>query len=96
MATMAEITLDMSKLPKEKFFKGKKGIYYTFNITLQDDTRYGNNISVFDKQSKEERDAKKPKEFLGSGKVFWTDGNVSVAEREDKPKQADPMDSLPF
>jgi hypothetical protein len=53
----------------------------TFSIA--DETRYGNNISAFDSQTKEERDAKKPKDYLGNGKIFWTDGKISVAEREE-------------
>jgi hypothetical protein len=53
----------------------------TFSIA--DETRYGNNVSAFDSQTKEERDAKKPKDYLGNGKIFWTDGKISVAEREE-------------
>ena len=38
-----------------------------------------------DSQTKEERDAKVAKNYLGNGKVVWTDGTVALAEKEDAP-----------
>ena len=65
--------------------KGKDGaVYYNFTISVQDETRYGNNVAFMDSQTKEERDAKMPKNYLGNGKVVWTDGTVTLAEREEK------------
>ena len=53
-------------------------------------------------QSKDERDAKAPKTYLGNVKVVWTNGdNVATAPREDgapapaKAAVAEP-DDLPF
>ena len=37
-----------------------------------------------DSQTKEERDAKVQKTYLGNGKVVWTDGTVTLAEREEE------------
>jgi hypothetical protein len=84
MSAILSLSIDVSKLPKEKFVKGKKGVYYNFTVSVNDDTRYGNNVSITDSQTKEEREAKKPKEYLGNGKVVWTDGNIVVAEREEQ------------
>ena len=84
MSTLGSINIRVDKLPKEKFVKGKDGaVYYNFTFSIADETRYGNNVSAFELQSKEERDAKKPKDYLGNGKIFWTDGKISVAEREE-------------
>ena len=53
-------------------------------------------------QSKEEREAKSEKVYLGNAKVVWTNGdNVDVAPRENAaaappPPQAQPVDDLPF
>ena len=54
-------------------------------------------------QSKEERDAKAQKVYLGNVKVVWTNGdNVGVAPRTDGGQQpqtqraAAPVDDLPF
>lgn len=85
MSTLINGSIRVDKLPKEKFIKGKDGaVYYNFTISVQDDTRYGNNVAFTDSQTKEEREAKMPKNYLGNGKVVWTDGKVTLAEREEK------------
>ena len=89
----------MDKLPKEKFIKGKDGaVYYNFTISVNDDTRYGNNVAFMDSQTKDERDAKVQKTYLGNGKVVWTDGTVKLAEREEKVAVAvdEQSGDLPF
>jgi hypothetical protein len=99
MSTLINGSIRVDKLPKEKFVKGKDGaVYYNFTIAIQDETRYGNNVAFTDSQTKEEREAKKPKTYLGNGSVFWTDGKITVAEREENKSHAkEPTtDDLPF
>lgn len=85
MSTLISASIRVDKLPKEKFIKGKDGaVYYNLTVSIQDETRYGNNVAITDSQTKEEREAKKPKNYLGNGKVVWTDGNIVLAEREEK------------
>lgn len=98
MSTLINASIRVDKLPKEKFVKGKDGaVYYNLTIAVNDDTRYGNNVSIMDAQTKEERDAKKPKDYLGNGRVFWTDGNISLAEREEQTAvPAAVTEDLPF
>ena len=86
MSTLITGSIRVDKLPKEKFISGKDGaVYYNLTIAIQDETRYGNNVAFMDSQTKEERDAKKPKTYLGNGKVIWTsDGVVQLAEREEE------------
>jgi hypothetical protein len=62
--------------------EGKNGkVYYNFTIAVNDETNdYGQNVSAFDYQTKEEREAKKPKTYIGNGKVVWTDGQCTKAE----------------
>tara|TARA_R110001592_G_scaffold81695_1_gene242446 strand:+ start:503 stop:820 length:318 start_codon:yes stop_codon:yes gene_type:complete len=85
MSTLISASIRVDKLPKEKFVKGKDGaVYYNLTVSIQDETRYGNNVAITDSQTKEEREAKKPKNYLGNGKVVWTDGNIVLAEREKK------------
>ena len=64
-------------------------------ISVSDESRYGNNVAITDSQTKEERDAKKPKNYLGNGKVVWTDGNIVLAEKEEVHDQ-ETTDDLPF
>jgi hypothetical protein len=89
-------SIRVDKLPKEKFIKGKDGaVYYNLTISVSDETRYGNNVAITDSQTKEEREAKKPKNYLGNGKVVWTDGNIVLAEKEEVQEQ-ETSDDLPF
>jgi hypothetical protein len=82
MAAIISASIDVSKLPKEKFIKGKKGVWYNFTISVNDESKYGNNVSLTDSQTKEEREAGKPKDYLGNGKVIWTNGSITKAELE--------------
>ena len=89
----------MDKLPKEKFIAGKDGaVYVNLTMSVNDETRYGNNTSITVSQTQEEREAKKSKEYIGNGKVVWTDGNIVKAEREEAKEvvqEAEIVD-LPF
>ena len=97
MSTLINARIRVDKMPKEKFYKGKDGaIYYSFSIAVNDETRFGNNVAITDSQTKEEREAKKPKNYLGNGSVVWTDGNVTLAERESKPATQTVVEDLPF
>ena len=49
MSTLINASIRVDKLPKEKFIKGKDGaVYYNLTISVQDDTRYGNNVALTD------------------------------------------------
>jgi hypothetical protein len=77
--------------------KGEKGISIDFSIS-DTTSQYGSNVSTYVSQSKEDRDAKKDRYYTGNGKVFWTDGNISVADKvEARPQaKAEVVDDLPF
>jgi len=79
--------------------KNQSGI--SLQVGINDETNsYGQNVSVSVSQSEEERKAKKDKYYIGNGKVFWTDGKITKAEKKDVPKAEDsfiPMNNdLPF
>lgn len=91
MAGLISVSINVADLPKEKFVQGKKGTYYNFTISVNDDTnQFGQNVSLFDSQTKEEREAKKSKNYIGNGKVVWTDGQMTVAERQEEAQEAAP------
>lgn len=88
MGALLGLSINVEDLPTEKFVKGKKGTYYNFTVSINDKTNdYGQNVSVFDSQTKEEREAKAPKKYLGNGKVFWTDGSIVKAEHKEENTQ---------
>lgn len=106
MASIIATSIDLTKIPKDKIIDGKKGKYLPITITLNDEAdQFGNNGPVIVTQSKEERDAKQDKVYLGNVKVVWTNGeNVAAAPRDGQPAQAAPVmaaapapeDDLPF
>jgi hypothetical protein len=104
MASIIKASIDLNKIPKEKIFVGKKGKYLPITITLNDELdQFGNQGPVVVEQTKEERDAKAPKTYLGNVKVVWTNGNnVEVAPRDNNNSApapapaAAPEADLPF
>ena len=90
MASIIATSINLNKIPKDKIVEGKKGKYLPITITLNDELdNYGNNGPVCVQQTKEERDAKMQKQYLGNVKVVWTNGeNVTTAAREGTPQQA--------
>ena len=105
MASIIKANLNLAAIPKDKIYKGKKGSYLPITITINDELgNYGDNGPIIVEQSKEERDAKVDKVYLGNVKVVWTNGNnVDTAPKEGgsaaPPPQAAPVaaeDDLPF
>ena len=98
MSALINVSLRVDKLPKEKFVSGKDGaVYYNFTIGVNDESnQYGQNVSLTDSQTKEEREAKKPKTYLGNGNVVWTDGNIKVADKKVEATKELVTDDLPF
>ena len=80
MASIIKASLNLDAIPKEKIFIGKKGKYLPITITINDELdQFGNQGPVVVEQSKEERDAKSPKTYLGNVKVVWTNGTFPEA-----------------
>ena len=104
MATILNTSINLSKVPKEKIIEGKKGKYLPVTITINDELdQFGNQGPIVVAQTKEEREAKQKKVYLGNVQVVWTNGdNVAAAPRQDQPVQAAPVgqaapaDDLPF
>ena len=107
MALILAASINLNEIPKDKIIIGKKGKYLPISITLNDELdQFGNQGPVIVSQSKEEREAKVAKTYLGNVKVVWTNGdNVAAPPRDGQPqKQAPPVpehqnvleDDLPF
>ena len=101
MVGIIKTSINLSAIPKDKIIQGKKGKYLPITITVNDEQdQFGNQGPVVVDQTKEEREAKAPKTYLGNVKVVWTNGNnVDVAPRENgvpQPKPQKQQDDLPF
>ena len=101
MASIIKASINLNEIPKDKIYVGKKGKYLPITITLNNEVdQFGNQGPVVVEQTKEERDAKAPKTYLGNVKVVWTDGNnVDRAPMDNQPVAAPAPaaeDDLPF
>jgi len=104
MASIMNGSINLDKIDKSKIIVGKKGKYLPVTITINDEVDpYGNQGPILIGQSKEEREAKAEKIYLGNVKVIWTNGtNVDKAPYVENGQQQapapanDPNDDLPF
>tara|TARA_R100000544_G_scaffold13315_1_gene6022 strand:+ start:846 stop:1151 length:306 start_codon:yes stop_codon:yes gene_type:complete len=101
MASIIKTSINLSNIDKSKVIDGKKGKYLPITITLNDELdQFGNQGPVVIAQTKEEREAKTAKTYLGNVQVVWTNGdNVAAAPRQDQQQAAPaaaPVDDLPF
>ena len=100
MGAIINYSLRVDKLPKEKFIAGKDGaVYVNLTMSVNDETRYGNNASIMISQTQEEREAKKPRTYIGNGRVVWTDGIIleyAVSDAAKEVVQEAETSDLPF
>jgi len=103
MASILKTSINLNNIPKDKIIIGAKGKYLPISITLNDEVdQFGNNGPVIVEQTKEERETKSPKTYLGNARVVWTNGqNVEAPARMDQPKAVPKAelvkeDDLPF
>ena len=104
MASIIKASINLSEIPADKIITGKKGKYLPITITINDELdQFNNQGPIVVAQTKEEREAKAKKTYLGNVQVVWTNGdNVAAAPRQDQPMQAAPggqaapADDLPF
>jgi len=65
--------------------KTNDGVYKNYTLSISDKTtQYGQNISLYEKQTDEQRLAKEPKNYLGNGKIYWTDWNRKKEKKVEK------------
>ena len=94
MASLSEIYIKKSTL--ETILKalnakqGKESEGVKITISLSDQTiKFGQNVSAYVSQTKEQRDADTPKFYVGNGKTFWSKGETPCPQREQptQPEQ---------
>ena len=93
---MINLGICLSDIPKERIVTAKNGKKY-LNVTVDERravSKYGETHTVYLSMSKEERDAKADKIYVGGGKEFVFDNN---RKEESKPEAEDVNDDgLPF
>ena len=105
MASIINASINLNNIDKSKIIEGKKGKYLPISIVINDEVdQFGNQGPITIAQSKEERESKSAKTYLGNVKVVWTNGNnVEASPREGQQAPAPvrqsapaPSDDLPF
>ena len=93
----------MRKYLKTKLLKVKKVSTLPISITINDEVdQFGNFGPIIVDQSKEERDAKVAKKYLGNVRVVWSNGTFPDAPKQGAPAPAlkaaavEVKDDLPF
>ena len=96
MSSLSEIYVKKSTL--ETILKalnakqGKESEGVKLTISLSDQTNnFGQNVSVYVAQTKEQRDAKTPLFYVGNGKTFWSKGETPVPQREEPKQEPKPV-----
>jgi hypothetical protein len=95
MSALVNFSIDLTKISKDQIIVGSKGKYVNLTASINEDTKFGNNVSFSLSQSKEQREAKEPKTYIGNGKVVWTDGKITLAEKQEVVAE-EPGSDLPF
>lgn len=95
MAGIVKTSINLSNIPKDKIIEGKKGKYLPITITINDEVdQYGNQGPVIVSQTKDERDMKAEKTYLGNAQVVWTNGTFPEPPPRDG-QQGLPTTSAP-
>ena len=105
MAGIIKASINLNAIDKSKIIEGKKGKYLPVTITINDEPdQFGNQGPICMDQTKEEREAKTPKQYLGNVKVVWTNGtfpdkipyeaNGQAPQQTKQPAKVE--DYLPF
>jgi hypothetical protein len=76
--------------------KNEKGISIDISIN-ETSNDYGQNLSAYVSQTKEQREAKTPRYYVGNGKCFWTDGVIKTADKVEAQTTSKAVEQdLPF
>ena len=96
MASIIKASINLNEIPKDKIYVGKKGKYLPITITLNDEVdQFGNQGPVVVEQTKEEREAKTAKTYLGNVKVLWTNGTFPDKVPYEGGGQQQPQNNKP-
>jgi hypothetical protein len=89
MAGIITGSINLSNIPKDKIIEGKKGKYLPISISINDELdQFGNQGPIVVSQSKEEREAKSAKTYLGNIKVVWGNGVMPDPAPRNNQQQA--------
>ena len=97
---IANVSIDMTKIDKTKIKQhANRSKYYSIDIIIADTpNNYGQDVSVKQGQTKEDREAKTKPTYLGNGKVvFRKEPEGTASATSSTPPSSNEIESeLPF
>ena len=95
---MINISLTLSDIPKELIITGseEKGSKKYLNVSIdkmKEADKFGNTHTAYISQTKEQREAKTPKVYIGKGKEFIFE---QAAQQQAAPAPSPEENDLPF
>ncbi len=98
MKVRINLSVDVTKLDKERFYRGKKGTYcnMTALVDIDELDQYGNSGFITQAKNKDEpKELKLP--ILGNAKIVWKENSQYSAPREVKAVPAQDFgDDIPW
>jgi hypothetical protein len=95
MSKLLNVSIDVTKIKKELLISGAKGTYLNLTVSVNDEEdKFGNTVSAWQSQSKEEREAKVDRNFLGNGKVVYDSDGAKKPAPATQPQEQEA--DLPF
>ena len=95
MSSLITMSIDLKQIDKAKL---RNGQYLDITLSVSDESKKFGNVSTSYNQTKDERDAKAPKEYLKGcfSKVIWTDGSINKWVEPTETKIQEQEDDLFF
>lgn len=92
---MITLSVDVTKLDKTAFYKGKKGTYVNLTLIDTPDSEYGHSHMVVQDLGKERREAGEKGPILGNAKTFQSTSGSGA--KKPSTLMDDPFeDEVPF
>jgi hypothetical protein len=96
---IVSFAMDLTKITKAKIKtdeKGRKWLYLQASIQIEED-QFGNQVAVWENQSKAERETSK-RNYLGNGKITFFDSGSTVLVSPTQTTETDSTEDseLPF
>ena len=94
MSTLITGYITLEKLKQiVQTVEAKQAKGFGFTAAINDEpNQYGQNISYWAEQTKEQREAKAAKWYFANGKVAWTDGKTPVVPAKEQPTPMQQLD----
>ena len=94
MSKLLSVSIDVSKINKSELISGEKGTYLNLTVSINDTPdKFGNTVSAWQSQTKEQREAKVNRTFLGNGKVIF---DSEGKQQQQAPQVQEEQVDLPF